>query len=147
MRNNIEAVKNSAREIIGLGPGLTPSCDDFLAGLLLSINTAGRSIFRSEPETIKFFEKLSDEISALAKDKTTIYSQSLLNEAALGHGPVNAFDLIISIVTKGPEGINEPARKLLEAGETSGADIAIGVYYGIRFLCSRIEMKELLEFE
>lgn len=144
---DIDAIKQSAAEILGLGPGLTPSCDDFLAGLLMSINTAGASIFGEEPETLAFFEKLSEAVSELAGEKTTIYSQSLLNEAALGQGPLNALDLIISVITRGPDGITEPAKRLTEVGETSGADIAVGIYYGIRFLTSRIEMKELLEFE
>lgn len=144
---DVLSIKDSASELLGLGPGLTPSCDDFLAGLLLSINTAGASIFKSEPEAIGFFAKVSELISTLAKEKTTVYSQSLLNEAALGEGPQNALDLIISLVTKGSEGITEPAKKLISVGETSGADIAIGIYYGVRFLTSKIEMKELLEFE
>ena len=144
---DLGAIKQSAAEILGLGPGLTPSCDDFLAGLLMSINTAGVSIFGKEPETLAFFEKVSDAVAGLAREKTTIYSQSLLNEAASGSGPLNALDLIISVVTRGPDGITEPAKRLLKVGETSGADIAVGIYYGIRFLTSRIEMKELLEFE
>ncbi len=142
-----QAIIKSAGEVLGLGPGLTPSCDDFLAGLLMSINTAGASIFRSEPETVSFFDKFSSKISDLAKDKTTIYSQSLIEEAAVGEGPENALDVILSIVTKSPEQVAEMSKKLISVGATSGADISIGIYYGIRFLTSRIEMKELLEFE
>lgn len=144
---DMNEVRQGATEILGLGPGLTPSCDDFLAGLLMSINTAGVSIFGEEPETLAFFKKASGTVSDLAREKTTIYSQSLLNEAASGNGPRSALDLIISVVTRGPDGITEPAKRLLAVGETSGADIAVGIYYGIRFLTSRIEMKELLDFE
>lgn len=144
---DLEAIKNSAGQILGLGPGLTPSCDDFLAGLLMSINTAGASIFGSERETVDFFNKFSSEISDLAKEKTTIYSQSLLSEAAAGEGPQNALDLILSVVTKSPEQVAEHAKSLISVGATSGADISIGIYYGIRFLTSRIEMRELIEFE
>jgi len=141
------AIIKSVGEILGLGPGLTPSCDDFLAGLLMSINTAGASIFRSEPQTVRFFNKISSDISALAKEKTTIYSQSLLNEAAVGEGPENALDLILSIVTMSPEQVAGLSKRLTSVGATSGADISIGVYYGIRFLTSRIEMREINEFE
>ena len=144
---DIEAIKKSAAKILGLGPGLTPSCDDFLAGLLMSINTAGASIFGSERQTIGFFTEVSDAISGLAKEKTTIYSQSLLNEAARGEGPENALDLILSIVTKSPEQVAGLSKKLISVGATSGADMSIGIYYGIRFLISRIEMRELIEFE
>ena len=47
LSGDIEAIKRSAGSILGLGPGLTPSCDDFLAGLMLSLNNAGASLFRN----------------------------------------------------------------------------------------------------
>ncbi len=147
MSGEIEAIKKSAGSILGLGPGLTPSCDDFLAGLMLSLNNAGASLFRNEPNTVIFFSKLSKEISTLAKEKTTIYSQSFLNEAALGQGPKTALDLIFSIITKSPDQVAELSKRLIGVGATSGADISIGIYYGIRFLTSRIELRDLNEIE
>jgi Protein of unknown function (DUF2877) len=142
-----QAVTKNAEAIMGLGPGLTPSCDDFLAGLMMSLNTAGASIFRSEPETVQFFKKISSDIAGLVKDKTTVYSQSFLHEASIGEGPKNAIDLILSIVTMSPEQVAERSKRLISVGATSGADISIGIYYGIRFLGSRIELRELNEFE
>jgi len=144
---DFETIKRNVEPILGLGPGLTPSCDDFLAGLLLSLNTAGTSLFRNEPDTVNFFDKVSIEISTLAKEKTTVYSQSFLNEAALGEGPKAALDLIFSIITESPEQVVKFSKKLISVGATSGADISIGIYYGIRFLTSRIELKDLNEFE
>jgi hypothetical protein len=147
MSGDIEAVKRGAEPILGLGPGLTPSCDDFLAGLMLSINTAGVSLFRDEPNTVQFFSAISKEISTLAEGKTTIYSLSFLSEAALGEGPKTALDLIYAIITKSPERVAEISKKLIGVGATSGADISIGIYFGIRFLSSRIELRDLNEFE
>jgi len=147
MSGDIEAVKISAGSILGLGPGLTPSCDDFLAGLMLSLNTAGVSLFKNEPYTAQFFSNISKEISTLAKEKTTIYSQSFLSEAALGEGPKTVLDLIYTIITKSPQQVAEISKKLVGVGATSGADISIGIYYGIRFLISRIELRDLNEFE
>ncbi len=144
---DFETIKRNVEPILGLGPGLTPSCDDFLAGLLLSLNTAGTSLFRNEPDTVNFFDKVSIEISTLAKGKTTVYSQSFLNEAALGEGPKATLDLIFSIITESPEQVIKFSKKLISVGATSGADISIGIYYGIRFLTSRIELKDLNEFE
>ena len=147
MSGDLEAIKRSAGSILGLGPGLTPSCDDFLAGLMLSLNTAGVSLFKNESSTLQFFSNTSEEISALARGKTTIYSQSFLSEAALGEGPKTALDLIFSIITKSPGQVAEISKRLIGVGATSGADISIGIYYGIRFLTSRIELRNLNEFE
>jgi len=147
MSGDLEAIKRSAGSILGLGPGLTPSCDDFLAGLMLSLNTAGVSLFKNESSTLQFFSNTSKEISALAREKTTIYSQSFLSEAALGEGPKTALDLIFSIITKSPDQVAEISKRLIGVGATSGADISIGIYYGIRFLTSTIELRDLNEIE
>lgn len=144
---DLEAIKRSAEPIIGLGPGLTPSCDDFLAGLILSLNIAGASIFKDEPKTIQFFGDVSKLISELAIGKTTLHSQNFINEAAQGEGPKALLDLIFSIITKSPDPVAGFSKKLISLGATSGADISIGIYYGIRFLTSRIELRDLSEFE
>ncbi|MCH6574633.1 MAG: DUF2877 domain-containing protein [Bacteroidetes bacterium] len=146
MSGDLEAIKRSAGSILGLGPGLTPSCDDFLAGLMLSLNTAGVSLFKNESSTLQFFSNTSEEISALARGKTTIYSQSFLSEAALGEGPKTVLDLIFSIITKSTDQVAEISKRVIGVGATSGADISIGIYYGIRFLTSRIELRNLNEF-
>ncbi len=144
---DLNTIKRSAEPILGLGPGLTPSCDDFLAGLLMSLNTAGSIIFRSELETLKFFTQVSKEISSLAKVKTTLFSQSFISEASTGEGPKPAIDLILTIITNRPQAVSDKSKELVSIGSTSGADIAIGIYYGIRFLTSRIELRDLNEFE
>ncbi|MEQ9619504.1 MAG: DUF2877 domain-containing protein [Deltaproteobacteria bacterium] len=141
----LETITENAESILGLGPGLTPSCDDFLAGLILSLNTGAQIIDKNETTPISFFKKASEEIARLAKNKTTIYSISFLNEAALGEGPEAALDLISGIITKNADHVANVAKTLIGMGETSGADISIGICYGIRFLISRIELRELNE--
>ena len=142
-----ETIRRSVEPILGLGPGLTPSCDDFLAGLLLSLNTAGASLFQKEPNTVRFFSDISRDISELARDKTTIYSYSFISDASIGEGPKSVLDLIYAIITRSPDRVAEISKKLITVGATSGADIAIGIYYAIRFLTSRIELRDLNEFE
>lgn len=139
------AIAKNAESILGLGPGLTPSCDDFLAGLILSLNIGTQILNKNETTSLSFFKKASEEIIKLAKNKTTIYSISFLNEAALGEGPEAAVDLISSILTKSADHVANVTKTLIGMGETSGADIAIGICYGIRFLISRIELRELNE--
>lgn len=147
MSGDIETIKNSAGSILGLGPGLTPSCDDFIAGLILTLNTVSISLCKDEPKAVEFFEKMSEDLASLAKEKTTIYSESFIRESAIGEGSKAALDVIFSIITKSPEEVASISKKLISVGATSGADIAIGIYYGIRFLTSRIELRDLNEFE
>jgi len=65
----------------------------------------------------------------------------------LGQGPKTALDLIFSIITKSPDHVAELSKRLIGVGATSGADISIGIYFGIRFLISTIELRDLNEFE
>ena len=58
-----------------------------------------------------------------------------------------ADSLILTIITNRPQAVSDKSKELVSIGSTSGADIAIGIYYGIRFLTSRIELRDLNEFE
>lgn len=141
----LETVTKNAQPILGLGPGLTPSCDDFLAGLILSLNLGAQILLRNEGHSLGFFRKVSAEILSMAKNKTTIYSLSFLKEASLGEGPKPVVDLICSVISESADQVAKVSKTLISMGGTSGADIAIGICYGIRFLISRIELKELNE--
>jgi Protein of unknown function (DUF2877) len=142
---DLESVTGNAESILGLGPGLTPSCDDFLAGLILGLKLGARILYRNETASLDFFNKASEEILRIAKNKTTIYSISFLDEAVHGEGPSAIMELICNVITKGPDHVAKASRTLIGMGETSGADISIGICYGLRFLISRIELRELHE--
>ena len=136
-----------ASDILGLGPGLTPSGDDFLAGLILSLVIGGKALRKNSTKELIFYQKLSADICKLAREKTTIYSQIFLNQARRGEGPKAVVELIHALLTKDPNQVASSAKTVIVMGETSGADIAIGIYYGIRFLISRLEsIKDLDDF-
>jgi len=143
---DLKAAAENAGHILGLGPGLTPSCDDFLAGLVFSLKRGVNVLFNENAAALSgFINKLGDEIIKSAKSKTTIYSLSYLTEAAHGEAPAPAWGLVYVIASKGPDETAALSRKLVQMGETSGADTAVGIYYGMRFLISRIELEELNE--
>lgn len=141
---NLETAAENAGQILGLGPGLTPSCDDFLAGLVFSLKRCVNILF-DDGALAGFIDKFAGEIIKSAKSRTTIYSVSYLTEAARGEAPAPAWGLVYAIVSKGPDETAALSRKLIRMGETSGADTAVGIYYGMRFLISRIELEELNE--
>ncbi|MEW6144407.1 MAG: DUF2877 domain-containing protein [Thermodesulfobacteriota bacterium] len=139
------AVADNAGAILGLGPGLTPSCDDFLAGLFLSLGFAGKSFYGNGDGRARFFKKAGDEMLKMAEKKTTVYSVCLIGDARRGEGPRAATDLIKSLLTGSPEETAASAKILLGMGATTGADIAVGIYYGVRFLNSLREAEALYE--
>lgn len=143
---DLNGAAENAGLILGLGPGLTPSCDDFLAGLVFGLKRGIGLLLNEKDRALPgFVDKLSEEIIKRARDKTTIYSVSYLTEAARGEAPAPAWELVYAIASKGPDEVAALSRKLVKMGETSGSDTAVGIYYGMRFLISRIEMEELNE--
>jgi len=142
---DLAAVVEKAGSILGLGPGLTPSCDDFLAGLLMSLNFAGKAFSKNGSGPVRFFKKAGDEILKLSKIKTTVYSRGLIGDARNGEGPLAAIGLIRSLVSGSPDDTVSSVRTLLGMGATTGADMAAGIYYGVRYLASRLETEALYE--
>jgi len=136
------AITESAKTIIGLGPGLTPSCDDFLCGLLVSLKT-GAAVLSMSDDT-GFFDEIAGSIYEEARQRTTVFGSSMLREAREGVCPLAVVNLIHCLLTEDMERNAEASKTLVRMGETSGADIAIGVFYGIRFLVSRLENLEVL---
>jgi len=147
-RGDLDMVLKNVESILGLGPGLTPSCDDFLTGLMISLTIGGKALLKKDKGKLGFYRKVSAEICRLAKVKTTIYSQILLNQARFGEGPKAVLDLVHSLLTKKPPHVANVSKTVIHMGETSGADIAIGIFYGIRFLLSQLErIEDLYQFE
>jgi uncharacterized protein DUF2877 len=142
-RGDFDTVISKALSILGLGPGLTPSCDDFFTGLILSLTIGGKVLLKKKKSELDFHRRVSAEICRVARGKTTIYSQTFLNQARFGEGPKAVVELIHSLLTKNPNYVAAASKTVINMGETSGADIAVGIYYGIRFLLSKLELSEL----
>ncbi|MFI6939014.1 DUF2877 domain-containing protein [Streptomyces sp. NPDC050418] len=119
--HNVGAV---GMELLGRGPGLTPSGDDFLCGLLLAANTA-----LPRP---RWFPALVALI-ALAPSRTTLVSASLLAHAAAGHCIPQVAELLRATAADGAVPVRELSA-LLAVGHSSGADLLHGLCAGARLL-------------
>lgn len=142
---DIDSFVKSAERLIGLGPGLTPSCDDFLAGLILSLKIGEVILNENGDEERRFYNETGKKISVMAVGRTTPFSLSMLKEASECVCPLVVTELIYSLLTRDTGHVAENSKRLFKMGETSGADIAIGVFYGIRFLVSKFENLEVLD--
>ncbi len=99
--------------IIGFGPGLTPSSDDFLVGLLSALVYAGDPLSRIIGQYIN-----------LHKEKTTEVSKWMLHYAA-NH---RLFPIIIKrFYQTGGHNLEQ----FLTHGGTSGLDLLCGIYTGL----------------
>ncbi|XVQ13747.1 DUF2877 domain-containing protein [Spirillospora sp. CA-255316] len=133
----------AAERIVGLGPGLTPSGDDILSGLLVSLRLVGGALGPGGPRgaaregarrhgarAVWLADWLGAAVTADAGTRTTALAASLLHCAASGAAGAEVAAVLRAVAGHEPAG---PAvRRLLAAGHTSGADLATGVLAGCR---------------
>jgi len=116
-RSHVSTV--SAREavqgLIGLGPGLTPSGDDFLVGALAALN----AIHETEAHAA-----LARAIFDMQPGLTTPLSACFLRAAAAGHLSENLHAVISLLLTRHVEAAIATAAKI---GHSSGWDMMAGL--------------------
>jgi len=108
------ASEQLAGALLGRGPGLTPSGDDLLAGLLLGCLSFGVRA-----------GSLRAGVAALAPAQTTALSAELLRHAARGECVPEAAAFAAALAGSGDP--VAAARRLLGVGHTSGAALALGL--------------------
>jgi len=117
---DLPGVRDAAMGLVGLGPGLTPSGDDVLAGFLLGLRALDRVSSRAG--------HLAQACRAGAhggRTRTTALAATLVRHAAAGEPADVAADLIDALAERTP--VDEPLRALLASGHTSGRDLAEGL--------------------
>lgn len=118
---------DAAEQIVGLGPGLTPSGDDVLAGLLVTLRLLGSAVDGGE-RAVWLADWISAAVTADAGKRTTALAATLLHCASRGQAGGE-----VAALLRGLTGL-EPAppalRRLLAAGHTSGSDLAWGILAG-----------------
>ncbi len=106
------------QHLVGLGPGLTPSGDDFLCGVLFTLHSLGHA---------SVAQRLWDRVRPLSKDAGNAISFGHLAVAAAGGGSAPIDDLLAALLV----GESGALRRLLDVvgtiGHTSGWDCVAGV--------------------
>src|SRR5690606_18033036 len=119
----------AAERIVGLGPGLTPSGDDILCGLLVSLRLVGDAV-RHGRRAVWLADWLGAAVTADAGTRTTALAATLLHCAAAGGAGAEVAAVLRGVAGHEPPAL--PVRRLLAVGHTSGADLAQGVLAGCR---------------
>jgi hypothetical protein len=136
-RQDITGVEEATRGLAGLGPGLTPSGDDALAGFtsimaLLSPQLSADGASR---------EHIARTIAAIARPRTTALSAVLLTHAACGEvaEQLSTLLLALSLSAEASEIVLNAADRALAFGASSGGDTLLGVLLGFRVLEGEID--------
>jgi hypothetical protein len=121
------AVENTAKNLVGLGPGLTPSADDMLVGFTGALWWTSRSLGKDTD----MVSKINCVIVSHA-DRTNLLSRQLLQHAARGNVNERLGELFTAILA-GPASKIEPlVARIMKIGESSGIDMMVGLLLGVQ---------------
>lgn len=117
----------AAEQLMGLGPGLTPSGDDMLAGLLTALRHLGAAA--GIERAVWLADWLAATVAFDAPTRTTPISATLLHCAAKGQSCAEAGAVLRGIA--GLQSLEPAVQRLLRLGHTSGADLTWGIRAGL----------------
>jgi hypothetical protein len=109
--------------LIGLGPGLTPSGDDYLGGVLIALALTGRTTLR---------DRLWDALAPHLATRTGDISRAHLAAAAEGLGAAPIHALLAAILADRTLAIAECLAAVAAIGHTSGWDALAGAVSVLR---------------
>ena len=121
-----ESVDQAVSGLVGLGPGLTPSGDDLLAGMLVALMAMPYTA--SQPSV----DLLARCVTRHAAEKTNRISSAMLEQSAKGNGSAAQHRLLRCLlgVDTQPD-ISRATLELIQVGHTSGWDTLAGILLGI----------------
>ena len=111
----------------GSGLGLTPSGDDFNAGLLLALNLLAQSC---AAEARAGWCTMIEQVYQSARGQSLL-SNAFLELASRGRVFARMKALIAELCAGEDEAVEAAAGAALLVGATSGADLAVGLYLGL----------------
>ena len=116
-----------AEDLVGLGPGLVPSGDSMLCGLLLALRLLGGAT-AGGTRPVWLANWLGAAVTGYADQRTTPLAAALLHCAARGQAAEEVSAVLRGIA--GQEPVEPAARRLLAAGRASGAELTWGLMAG-----------------
>jgi hypothetical protein len=114
---DVPDAKEITSKLAGLGPGLTPSGDDYIMGALYAA-------WIIHPFTVA--RVLAHETANTAAPLTTSLSAAWIRSAGKGDAGILWHDFFDALVSTSTPRMQETMKKILAVGETSGADALAG---------------------
>ena len=124
---DMDGVAAAIAGLIGLGAGLTPSGDDFLAGIAFATRLGEAAYAGARPHG----QAIRDAIRAAASLRTNRVSAALLRDATQGFGFRAMHELSAALAARRDEDAVQAARRLSAIGHSSGWDLLVGLLAGL----------------
>ena len=126
-RGDLAGAVETVDQLVGLGPGLVPSGDSVISGVLLGLRLLGGAI-AGGTRAVWLANWLSASATCYAAQRTTALAASLLHCAASGQAAAEVSAVLLGMA--GQEPLEPAAAKLLAAAQ--GTDLAWGLVAGCR---------------
>jgi hypothetical protein len=123
---NKKTVLEETSKLVGLGPGLTPSGDDLLCGVLATL-----FLLRLPDEANYASQSISNHILKVGQKQTNSISNSFLKHYSCGMIDETFDNLMIALENNSEPQLDEAVEKICSFGHSSGTDLAIGVLFAI----------------
>lgn len=124
-------INGALLSLLGLGPGLTPSMDDFLTAVLFTC----LFVARHRKIEIPGIKILAAQIMQWARERTGEFSAAYLTAAAEG----GSFSLLEDLICA-EESVELCCEKLLAVGGNTGADQLAGVIWSLQYILKQYEV-------
>jgi uncharacterized protein DUF2877 len=122
-----ELISNILFRTVGFGPGLTPSVDDLLVGMMAAFYYLGQYCERDLKVISYLKEGLLNEITK----QTTLVSQQMLLVATQGEFSSSIKKLCLTLMSsRNKEDLENSVVEAINLGSTSGTDTLVGVLMG-----------------
>lgn len=136
-RQQVSLVREGLTMLIGLGPGLTPSGDDLLTGLIAATLVLGEAL----DQNVAFYQRLGAEALAIAYSRTNKLSITWIEYAGRGEVAEHLGRLFEALIQSDTSLLEKAAQEVLSSGATSGGDLLAGIILGGRCLIAQQNSK------
>jgi hypothetical protein len=114
--------------LVGLGPGSTPSGDDFIAGVLMG--EEAKAVAEKGEPVITWPEER--ELLMAALDRTNDAGKTLLWQALQGRFPNTLIEMLRAVSeAKGKQEVDAAIERAVSRGATSGTDALVGFLFSM----------------
>jgi hypothetical protein len=139
LEEDIVEIVKGGRELIGLGPGLTPSGDDFLGGVLF----VAHSLKKAYPKEFFWEDEPVANLIKWSNSRTNPISYAILSDLCVGHGPEPLHDIVSSLLSgKDWRKVMLSINQLLRIGHASGWDLLAGLLTGLLMVRGKVGRAE-----
>jgi hypothetical protein len=124
--HSLAGIQAHARQLAGLGPGLTPAGDDWLGGWLVGLHVRAAMAQNTEAGKSLAIAAIGRTVIEAAAGRTTGLSLAYLSAAAHGAVPRIWHDFLYALVDADPGPVQHAAGEIMCHGATSGSDTLAG---------------------